>query len=432
MKKTATFSFHVINLGCRVNRVESDTITALLISLGGSAVALELADIVAVNTCAVTAEAEKKTRKTVRQALARAPFAHLFVTGCSVALNEGVYTAMGNRVHVAEKFAIEDALKAFVSAHFEAVNAVQKQVRVGALYRSRSGIKIQDGCNNACTYCVVHIARGPAYSVPSEQIIAEAQNLLQAGARELVLTGINLGTYFDASLPGTGKLDALLTCLLKEINTIHEQTGEYARIRLSSIEPMDVSEELIALLACSQGVICRHLHLPLQSGSTKVLKEMNRPYTAEQYCALVDNIKRAIPEIALTTDCIVGFPGERESDFRESCDVISYCGMSKVHVFPYSIRANTPAALRTDQIDAKIKQERARVLRLLSAKLQSRDLALRSGREEWAFVESDTTLVTESFHSISVDESRIAAILTHNNYEASSVLPHNKLLRIQM
>ncbi|MBR2790983.1 MAG: MiaB/RimO family radical SAM methylthiotransferase, partial [Eggerthellaceae bacterium] len=246
----------------------------------------------------------------------------------------------------------------------------------------------------SCTNCIVHTARGRAVSMPREDILRNAETLLRGGANEVVLTGINLGSFHD----GKGGLASLLVDLL----ALADGLGSDARFRLSSIEPTDIDEDLIGLMARENGRICRHLHIPLQSGSSKVLSEMNRRYTAEEFRALVSRLREAMPALSLTTDIIVGFPGETDDDFQETLDLARTCAFSKIHVFPYSIRANTPAAVRKDQIAPAVKQERARRLREVSDELRAADFALRVGTNEAVLVEGKGSGMTESYHKVAV------------------------------
>jgi threonylcarbamoyladenosine tRNA methylthiotransferase MtaB len=419
--------FCVVNLGCRVNRVESDSISAALLGSGAVSSTLANCDFCIINTCAVTLEAEKKTRKSVHQALSRSNAKYVYVTGCSATLHQDVYIAMDERVQVVEKANIvEHILKDWPAINCELSDASDSEcaspsrVRFGEGFKTRAGIKIQDGCNNECTYCIVHVARGKATSVPAKDVLESAKNLVLAGARELVLTGINLGTYYDSSLPGTSRLDALLAKLLAQNNELEAKLNTKIRIRLSSIEPMDVSNELIELMASSNGKICRYLHLPLQSGSTKVLQEMNRPYSAEDFKNLVLRTKNNIPQISLSTDCIVGFPGETEEEFEETYNLIDELKFMKIHVFPYSQREGTPAAARTDQIPDGVKKKRAARLRELSNQLQREDFRLRAWTDELAILEADGTLVTESFHAI--DSSAINYCLAQEKREIGELV----------
>lgn len=379
--------FSVINLGCKVNRVESDDVAAALIAQGGRSVPLDEADLVVVNTCTVTGEADKKARKAVRQALRANGFSQVLVTGCASAIDPGEFRRMDARVEVVPKGRLSDRIPS---------NPEAGALRMGEGFRTRVSIKVQDGCDHACTFCIVHVARGRATSVPAGRVIAEAVAYARAGAKEIVLTGINLGSYASEGLDLAGLLARLL-----DRTAGFRDRGAAPRIRVSSIEPQDVDEALIDIMARSEGRICRHLHLPLQSGSSRVLSEMARDYSADWFEALVSRMYDRMPMLSLSTDVIVDFPGETEEDFLMTRDLVERLRFSRLHVFPYSLREGTPAALRTDQVDDRVKRLRAAELRRLSAELGRRDYERRVGTVEAVVVEEDCAL-TESYHEVPV------------------------------
>lgn len=391
----------LVNLGCKVNRVESDGFEQLLQRAGFCPAGEGPAGLVVVNTCTVTGEAEKKTRKAVRQAVRNHPKALVVVTGCAAAIAPDVFKEMGNRVAVVPKAQVDMFLRQLIPPCAIAEDATVGTEEcpsqgvpqaVAELSRTRRGVKVQDGCNNACTYCIVHVARGHATSRPAPLVVAEAKALAEAGVGEVVLSGINLGSYQFEGLYLHHLLDQLLA----------ETEGMPVRFRISSIEPMDVSDELIDLLAASQGRLCRHLHLPLQSGSSKVLEEMARPYNRDQFEGLVQCLYEACPSLSLTTDIIAGFPGETEAEFQETLEVAQACRFTKIHAFPYSQREGTPAAVRADQVPSAEKSHRARQLRQLAAQLRREDFARRVGTQEWAVVEEPGRACTESYYEIEV------------------------------
>lgn len=381
--------FCIVNLGCRVNRVESDAVAASLLAAGGSAGAAQDADLIVVNTCTVTGEAEKKTRKAVHRALRANRHARVVVTGCAVALDAAGFEAMDPRVETASKRELLDALPG-TTTHETPV------LRLGQAFPTRVGIKVQDGCDNACTYCIVRVARGRAWSRPADEVVDEAMSYIRAGVREIVLSGINLGTYRSAGITLAGLLERLLAASDEGC----APDGPPARFRLSSIEPKDVDDNLVALLAREHGRVCRHLHLPLQSGSSKVLREMARPYDAAHYQSLVDSLRSAVPKLSLSTDVIVGFPGEDEDDFAASIEMSRHCAFSKMHVFPYSAREGTPAARREDQVSPETRAERAERLRRLAVHLRSAERDARRGTVELALVETTGTATTESYFEV--------------------------------
>lgn len=390
--------FCTVNLGCKVNRVETDQAATVLLSQGFEESTEADADVIVVNTCTVTGEAEKKTRKAVRHALRSNAHAQVVVTGCASAIDPETYQAMDSRVVLVPKAGLLEHLQGLDSQHGMAAVPDIAQLRVGGAFRTRVGIKVQDGCNNACTYCIVHVARGRAHSRDMGLILDEVRQLTQAGVKEIVLTGINLGT-FEAVADGKDvDLASLLSRMLDMTSDVSD--GVPPRFRISSIEPKNVTDRLIEVMAASDGRICRHLHLPLQAGSSKVLREMARPYNAEFFCDLVTRMREAMPQLALSTDIIAGFPGETDAEFEETLEVARTCRFMKIHSFPYSLRAGTPAAKRTDQISPEAKAQRAGQLRELSDELAALDLSLRAGTTELGLVEPEGIVTLESYHTV--------------------------------
>ena len=384
--------FFIHTFGCRVNRVESDQIAAKLLLRGWQqAPSMQDADATIINTCTVTGEADSKNRKAIRQALKRTS-GPVIVTGCSANLKAAEYDAMDGRVTCETD---KDKVAAVACSALQTQVAQEcdaSLVAYGDGFRTRSGIKIQDGCNNACTFCIVHTARGKARSVAADEVVAQARELVSAGAPEIVLVGIDSGAYNDNGLA----LDGLIKRLLNETNA--------PRIRLSSIEPQSITDGLIELMATSEGRLCRHLHVAMQSGSSKVLKEMARHYSADQFAALVARMRAATPSLALSTDVIVGFPGETDADFEQTCQMVKDCRFMKLHIFPYSKRPGTPAAARTDQIAPELKAERAARLAALGDELAAADRAARIGTTEGVVIESSGKGTSESFHTVICSE----------------------------
>lgn len=391
--------FCCVNLGCKVNRVETDAVAASLLHQGNQESSEQDADLIIVNTCTVTGEAEKKTRKAVRHALRANDHARVVVTGCAAAVDAPFYQSLSPRVD----FVPKGKLMEQVLEH--AAVTQRAQVLATPAFRTRVGVKVQDGCNNACTYCIVHVARGRSVSRPAEEVIGECVALAQAGVREIVLSGINLGSYsyYDPYSSATLHLPDLLERILDQTQGQSPDGAPLVRYRIGSVEPKDVSPELMALMAANPGRICRHLHLPLQSGSSRVLREMARPYDADFFLDLVTRFREQVPGLALSTDVIVGFPGETDEDFQHTLEVCRSCGFMKIHVFPYSKRKGTPAAARTDQVAPEVKANRAAALRTLSDELALVDRATRAGITEWALIEQQGRATVESYHEVAVE-----------------------------
>jgi threonylcarbamoyladenosine tRNA methylthiotransferase MtaB len=393
-------TYRIVNLGCKVNRVEADDFERAFVATGlGCAKDGEGASVVVVNTCTVTGEAEKKTRKAIRAALNSNEDAQVVVTGCAAAINPDEILALDPRVKIIPKHKVED----FISTLDVGSVATQDggEVPHG---RSRAGLKIQDGCDNACTYCIVCKARGASVSVESSKVVERARQIALEGHREIVLSGINLGAYYDEGMA----LDGLLVELLEATKNIVEPGNARdvypARFRISSIEPKNISPALIELIAQSKGRVCRHLHIPLQSGSGRVLREMARNYTIDEYLSLIEDLRAAVPQISISTDIIVGFPGETEQDFNDTLKVARICGFSKIHVFPYSKRAGTLAAARSDQVESQVKSARAASLRLQASELRRADEARRAGQIERFCIQENGRMTSESYYERAVPD----------------------------
>ena len=389
----------VVNLGCKVNRVESDTIALSYQGKGDRLTALEQADVVVVNTCTVTEEADKKTRKTIRRVLRANPSAKVLVTGCAASIDPAFFEQLDERICVVDKVDLLDEGESALATKAD------RLVRVGDYFPTRVSMKVQDGCSHSCTYCIVHVARGKAWSKPVEEISCEAVSLADAGAKELVLTGIDLGSYRY----GTGASRIRLGQLVRHTLEALDHSGHSdVRLRIGSVEPCSLDSEFIQVMADSSGRVCRHLHIPLQSGSSRVLEQMNRPYSAEKFLNIVESLKRSVPRVSLTTDIIVGFPGETDEDFDRSCALARKVGFSKIHVFRYSKRKGTPAAERSDQIAPQIKEERSRKLSALGDDLRLRFAKNRLGAVERIAVEREGIGMSESYFRVRVPDSLVA------------------------
>ena len=392
-------NFAVVNLGCKVNRVESDDAAARLAARGTETGEAD-ADLIVVNTCTVTGEAEKKTRKAVRRALRANDRARVLVTGCAAAVDAAFYESLDPRVRVVGKARLAEEIEAWCDS--EGVSAAPPLLPVGPGFRTRVGVKVQDGCDNACTYCIVHVARGRTTSRAADDVVRECAEYARAGAGEIVLTGINLGSYCDGArrAPSATRLAGLLRRLLDATADLHAPGAFPVRFRISSIEPRDVDDALVDLLAAADGRVCRHLHLPLQAGSSKVLREMARPYDADRFRALVERLYAAVPGLALSTDVIAGFPGETDAEFQETLELARACRFAKMHAFPYSRRAGTPAAERPDQVPPAVKAARAAQLRALGDELRAAERARRAGTVELALVEEGGVAMSESYFEL--------------------------------
>lgn len=325
-------------------------------------------DVVVINTCAVTREATKASRQAIRRAVRDNPQAEVVVAGCYAVSDraevediDGVDVVLGND----EKEAFADALgrsaqiAPLLSVGFGAPGRAPKPE---VPYRVRANLKVQTGCDEWCSFCIIPTTRGPLRSMDEDGLIAEARHRVEAGARELVLTGVHLGKYtYDR-----GGDESSLVRLLERLLAI---PGVW-RLRLSSILSNHLTDDLVAFMS-QEPRICRHLHVPLQSGDDGILEAMNRPYRSEGYVESVERTIAAMPGIALATDVIVGFPGESEEAFERTMDVTRRLRFSKLHVFRYSARPNTAAAARGDDVPGNIKRERSKRLIGLGKKIRT-------------------------------------------------------------
>ncbi|WLR49893.1 tRNA (N(6)-L-threonylcarbamoyladenosine(37)-C(2))-methylthiotransferase MtaB [Bacillus tianshenii] len=362
-------AFHT--LGCKVNHYETEAIWKLFSDAGYERTDFEKrADVYVINTCTVTNTGDKKSRQVIRRAIRRNPDAVICVTGCyaqtspaEIMAIPGVDIVVGTQ----DRTKMLDYIEQYKRER-EPINGVgnimktrvYEELEVPAFTdRTRASLKIQEGCNNFCTFCIIPWARGLMRSRDPQEVVRQAQQLVDAGYKEIVLTGIHTGGY------GEDMKDYNFAKLLRDLD---EQVKGLKRIRISSIEASQITDEVIEVLDQSDKIV-RHLHVPLQSGSNSVLKRMRRKYTMEFFQERLDHLRRALPGLAVTSDVIVGFPGETEEEFQETYDFIKENRFSELHVFPYSKRTGTPAARMEDQVDEEVKNERVHRLIELSNQL---------------------------------------------------------------
>ena len=370
-----------INLGCRVNRVETDLIASQLTDAGCTVCGIEEADLIIINTCAVTGEAQAKTRKAARHACRLAQKPIVIACGCAASLfAEELRAAAPGLIVEKRKDAVarkalellgmaSSAKELGTTAPDDSAGPFASSFSLTPTGRVRPGIKIQDGCDNRCTYCIVWKARGASRSLPSDEVVRSVQEACARGAHEVVLTGINLGSYRAPqgdSLGTDAPLDSLLTRLLNGTSM--------DRLRISSIEPPDVDEPLLSVMASSDGRIAPFLHVCLQSGCDQTLSRMGRLYTTAEFSQMVTQARHYLPGLAVETDVIAGFPGETDAEFAASYDFCKAIGFSRVHVFRYSRRPGTPAATFPQQVPPTTIAKRAGKLRDL-ARMMRNDFA---------------------------------------------------------
>lgn len=364
-------------LGCKLNYSETSTIGRMFEKGGYSIVPFnESAEIYVINTCSVTEFADRKCRKTVRQALGNNPNAFVIVIGCYAQLKPkeisaipGVDLVLG----AAEKFKILDYIndlskvgdKGLIQAG-EVTNAKDFIHSFSFGDRTRSFLKVQDGCDYKCSFCTIPLARGKSRSNTVAEVVANAEKIAAMGTKEIVLTGVNIGDFGNGTEVIEGarpKKEAMFIDLIKELDKVEG----IERLRISSIEPNLCTDEVIEFVAHSERFV-PHFHIPLQSGSNKVLKDMRRRYKRELYAERVASIRRFMPHCCIGVDVIVGFPNESEADFLETYQFLQELDITYLHVFTYSARANTPAAEMDNQIPLEEKRRRNKMLTILSEK----------------------------------------------------------------
>ena len=379
----------IATLGCKVNQYETQAMEAILAAHGHRrAEKGESADAVIVNSCAVTAESGRKTRQTIRRLSEENPGAVIAVSGCYAQLEPEKVRQLGAQVvfgtgerkkfvEAVEKAVAEGEESLWIDKPFE--RHVFEELRAGALGgRTRAMLKVQDGCHNFCSYCIIPYTRGRLRSLPLETAAAETARLAAEGFRELVLTGIEVASY-GVDLPGKPGLAEL-------VETVAAAAGGM-RLRLGSLEPTVVTDEFCERLAAT-GKVCPHFHLSLQSGCDRTLKAMRRKYDTAAFYAVTERLRKSFPGCALTTDLITGFPGETEQDQAETLAFIEKCAFAGMHIFPYSRRPGTKADAMPDQCSAAVKSRRAAEAQAVAAAMHARYLAENVGRELQVLFES--------------------------------------------
>lgn len=418
--------FYICTFGCRCNQADSAAIRDSLCqkSLQETADRND-AELIVINTCTVTQRADQQARQTTRRLHRDNPSARIVVTGCyaersaeKLAQIEGVSLVLGNadKEHLAEIISEERKVRTLGKIihsplHVDRDYALFRGPRAGG--KTRPFLKIQDGCDARCSYCIVPSVRGPGRSARPEEVLAGIQSLVDMGFQEIVLTGVHLGAYGHRCEKRTTLLD-LLRAAVKIPNL--------GRLRLSGIEPMRFSRGIIRL-ATENSALAPHFHIPLQSGSDRVLRKMRRPCTAQRYRELLRYIHSVLPDAGLGTDVLVGFPGESKSDFQATCDLIRELPLTYLHVFPFSAREGSDAYHMRDQVPSRVAHERARILRLMS---REKNYAFR--RRFLGQILSAVTLAKE-------EEMGTSVALTENYIHTripSGSCPANRLIKVRI
>lgn len=383
-------AFHT--LGCKVNQYESEALQEKFKANGHQIVAeTEVADVYIINTCTVTGLADRKSRQFIRRLRKLNPDCILAVIGCyaqmqpkEIAALEGVNIVAGTNekaglVEIVEGYAIQNGVDVHRKEYAELTEFEEIGMPVSMDSRTRAYIKIQDGCNRFCSYCVVPYARGNIRSRSRQKILDEAGRLVESGYKEIVLTGINTALYGaeNDAMKGKG--------LEQIISDLNQMQGDF-RIRLSSLEPTVIDEDLVRQLV-KYKKLCPHFHLSLQSGSDPILKAMKRNYSSQDYLNMIQVLKNHDPGFAVTTDIIVGFPGESEENFQDTCHLVQSAGFAKVHVFKYSKRSGTLAAEMTNQVDPAIKNKRSTMLLQIESEVGKQFLTNQIGTKRRLLIE---------------------------------------------
>jgi threonylcarbamoyladenosine tRNA methylthiotransferase MtaB len=410
-------SVDVVTFGCRLNTYESEAIQR-------EAEAAGLGDVVVVNTCAVTAEATRQARQTIRRLARERPEARIVVTGCAAQVEPGSFASMPEVAHVignhtklkaetwiglkdetaSEKILVEDIMT---------VRETAGHLVDGFAGRTRAFIQVQNGCDHRCTFCIIPYGRGPSRSVPMGVVVDQVRQLVLNGTREVVLTGVDMTSY-GGDLPGSPKLGTLVRAILRHV-------PELERLRLSSIDSIEADPELLQAIGEEERLM-PHLHLSLQAGDDLVLKRMRRRHLRADAIAFCETLRRLRPGIVFGADIIAGFPTEDEGMFRRSLDIVDECGLTHLHVFPFSPRPGTPAA-RMPPVPREVVKDRARRLRDKGEAALRRHLASEIGARRQVLVETDHIGRTEGFttvrfqETVTAGEIRTVTIAGHDGHD---------------
>jgi threonylcarbamoyladenosine tRNA methylthiotransferase MtaB len=388
--KKYTVSF--TTLGCKVNQFETEAMSELLEKEGFEVVQGNSSDIYIINTCAVTNESERKSRQFINKAKRINKDAIVVAVGCSVQLHgekisrdttADIIIGTKNKGNIGkllkEKLSHMEQDSEVIIENFQGQECFE-ELKISSVHdKTRANIKIQDGCSQFCSYCIIPYVRGPIRSRNHEDIVKEVKDIAANGYKEIVLNGIHISSY--------GKEIKEQDALIKLIEDMNKIEG-IERIRLGSLEPNLITEEFIKRYK-SLDKTCDHFHLSLQSGSNSVLERMNRKYTAEQYKKNVELIRKYMPNAGITTDIIVGFPGETEEEFKETLEFVKVIRFSRIHVFKYSVREGTKAAEMTNQVDDVVKSERSKILIELGEEISNEFMGKFIGKDVSVLVETE-------------------------------------------
>jgi threonylcarbamoyladenosine tRNA methylthiotransferase MtaB len=389
--------YAVVTFGCRVNQADSLSIEGRLRASGGTAAAPADADLVVVNTCSVTASADQGARQTIRRITRDNPHARIVVTGCYATRHPDEVRQLPNVAVVVSNAEKDDYDFTSAQRFGDGDGACGDSLAPGVAGRTAFTLRVQTGCEEQCSYCIIPSTRGSSRSKALSHVVRELQRAIEAGYKEIAITGVHLGSYGRDLGDGT-----TLTTLVRTLAAWPDQV----LFRISSLEPMDCGDDVVDLIAGSPR-LAPHFHLPLQHGSDAILASMRRPYSAAYYERLVTRIHDAMPDAAIGTDVIVGFPGEGEVDFETAASLLERLPLSHAHVFPYSDRPGTAASRLKNKVEGAVIRERGRRLRAIGARLAARFKDSQIGRTRRALtVDDGRSVVTDNYLKLSLDEQR--------------------------
>jgi threonylcarbamoyladenosine tRNA methylthiotransferase MtaB len=394
--------YAVVTFGCRVNQADSLRLVDDLRRRGGVEAPPSDADLVVVNSCSVTASADQGTRQTIRRIARDNPHARIVVTGCYATREPETVAALPNVLRVIPNSGKDDLVAALAdeawvdtAARFgDGDGPCGARIEPGAAGRTAFTLRVQTGCDEACSYCIIPSTRGRGRSLPPSTVVREVERIAAAGYREIALAGVHLGSYGRDLSPAS-----TLVALLEAV----ERSAADAVFRISSLEPMDCPDALIDLVAASRGRFAPHFHLPLQHASDRVLRRMRRPYTLAGYAAVADRIRTLMPHASIGTDVIAGFPGESDEDFEITCEYLASSPLSHLHVFPYSERPGTAAPALDGRVPPPIVRARALRLREIGAGLTAGFRAAQLGTVRPGLaIEDGTLVVTDNYLKVRI------------------------------
>jgi threonylcarbamoyladenosine tRNA methylthiotransferase MtaB len=400
-EKAHSVKYSIVTFGCRVNQADSLRLEEDLRARGGIAVPSSDADLVIVNTCSVTSSADQGARQAIRRIARDNPSANVVVTGCYASRRPEDVAALPNVIRVVGNHEKDWLVQSTAERFGDGDGACGAPIEPGIAGRTAFTLRVQTGCEERCSYCIIPTTRGAGRSLPIDHVLREVERVAAAGFKEIALTGVHLGSYGRDLAPPSS-----FVSLLRALDT----SPADVTFRISSLEPMDCTPEIVGLVVDSHGRFAPHFHLPLQHASDRMLGLMRRPYTQDYYRRLVDSIVDRLPHASIGTDMIVGFPGETDDDFLANLDYLPASPLSHIHTFPYSDRPGTDATAMPAKVPGAIIRERGTRLRAIGASLARRFRESQIGTVRPGLtIEDGTLVVTDNYLKV-----RIPAGLARN------------------